>query len=54
MSIALFKPHQHGSIVLFTPGFSEVRVARSLVVYIVICHFSFGNCIVCCSVIYGF
>jgi hypothetical protein len=45
----------------FTPVFSEVRVTRSLVVYVCfvnrclsICHFSFGHWVVCPSSIYGF
>ena len=45
----------------FTPGFSGVRVTRSLVVYVCFadrclsfCTFSFGHCIVCSSSIYGF
>jgi hypothetical protein len=45
----------------FTPGFSGVRVTRSLVVCVVcfvdhclsFCTFSFGHCVVCSS-IYGF
>ena len=42
------------------PVFSEVRVTRSLVLYVCFvdhclsfCTFSFGHCVVCCS-IYGF
>jgi hypothetical protein len=45
----------------FTPGFSGVRVTRSLVLYVCFvdrclsfCTFSFGHCVVCSSSIYGF
>ena len=45
----------------FTPGFSGVRVTRSLVLYVCFvdrclsfCSFSFGHCVVCSSSIYGF
>jgi hypothetical protein len=45
----------------FTPGFSGVRVTRSLVLYVCFvdrclsfCAFSFGHCVVCSSSIYGF
>jgi hypothetical protein len=45
----------------FTPGFSGVRVTRSLVLYVCfvdrclsLCTFSFGHCIVCSSSRYGF
>ena len=44
-----------------TPVFSEVRVTRSLVLWVCFidrclsfCPFSFGHCVVCCSSIYGF
>ena len=44
-----------------TPVFSGVRVTRSLVLcvcfvdrYLSFCPFSFGNCAVCFSSIYGF
>jgi hypothetical protein len=39
------------------PDFRGVRVARSLVfcvVFVLLCSFSFGHCIVCPSSIYGF
>jgi hypothetical protein len=43
------------------PGFSGVRVTRSLVLYVCFvdrclsfCTFSFGHCVVCYSPIYGF
>jgi hypothetical protein len=43
----------------FTPVFSVVRVARSLVLCVCfvdrclsLCTFSFGHCVVCCSSIY--
>ena len=45
----------------FTPGFSGVRVTRSLVLYVCFvdrclsfCTFSFGHYVVCSSSIYGF
>ena len=45
----------------FTPGFSGVRVARSLVLYVCFvdcclsfCAFSFGHYVVCSSSMYGF
>jgi len=45
----------------FTPGFSGVRVAQSLVLCVCFvdrclsfCTFSFGQCVVCFSSIYGF
>jgi hypothetical protein len=45
----------------FIPGFSGVRVTRSLVLYVCFvdrclsfCTFSFGHCAVCSSSIYGF
>ena len=45
----------------FTPGFSGVRVTRTLVLYVCFvdrylsfCTFSFGHCVVCSSSIYGF
>jgi len=45
----------------FTPGFSEVRATRSLVLYacfadrcLSFCTFSFGHYVVCSSSIYGF
>jgi hypothetical protein len=45
----------------FTPGFSGVRVTRSLVLYVCFvdrclsfCAFSFGHCVVCSSSTYGF
>jgi hypothetical protein len=45
----------------FTPGFSGVRVTRSLVLYVCFvdrclsfCSFSFGHYVVCSSSIYGF
>ena len=44
----------------FTPGFSWVRVTRSLVLYacfvdrcVPFCTFSFDHCFVCSSSIYG-
>ena len=45
----------------FIPGFSEVRVTRSLALYVCfvdrclsVCTFYFGHCVVCSSSIYGF
>ena len=45
----------------FNPGFSGLRVTRSLVVYVCFldhclsfCTFYFGHCVVCSSSIYGF
>jgi len=45
----------------FTPGFSGIRVTRSLVLYVCFvnrclffCTFSFGHCVVCSSPMYGF
>jgi hypothetical protein len=45
----------------FKPSFSEVRVTRSLVLYVCFvyrcssfCTFYFGHCVVCSSPIYGF
>jgi len=45
----------------FTFGFSEVRVTRSLVLYVCFvyrclsfCTFPLGHCVVCSSSIYGF
>ena len=46
---------------VFTPGFSGVRVTRSLVLYVCFvdrclsfCSFCFGHCVVCSFSIYGF